>query len=85
MKSKIQTYGKMVIFLLAGMLIFLAAACILPWIDDLEIELLFRAFTNLCNACGVILGLTIARYGARETAVSLKGNYPEKKEGIDDL
>lgn len=80
MKSRLQSYGKKVIYLLAGIFVIITIICCLPWVNAEKVGVIFGGFTGLCAACGSIMGLTIARYGARETALSIKGGYrPEMR------
>jgi len=77
MKSRIQTYGKFTIILLASLfLITMAVTAALPT----AAEHIWGGYAGLLTATGSILGLTIARYGARETALSIKGGYHQEMQ-----
>lgn len=75
MKSRLQKYGKTIIIMLAIIFIVLAVFSMMPFVDKEKIPHIFTGFGGLLTSISIIMGLTIARYGARETALSLKGGY----------
>jgi len=84
MKSKVISYGKLAIFIITGTYLFVTIISIMPFVDSTIGNIIFSGFKIFTGTIGAIVGLTIGRYAARETAQSARGNYPVKKEESDE-
>ena len=74
-KSTIQSYGKQTIFLLSAMFLVCCALSLLQVATPEKAAMIWSGYAQLITGSGVIIGLTIIRKGARETAANLSGGY----------